>query len=212
MEETKARFSKRFHHTRLDAIRQYIRQILPSFLLGLLCSLAALPFGLVPFGVAAAATRSNSRSRIHQPLRGRGGRLPRGRAEAFSVHRRVLLTPAAQGDSLAAAAAPQKRPCRRAERCGRAAGRLRRRRRAVPFSDFRHCDGRMRRAARRGFHLFRRTGQGDIPAKGDPADGADAGRERRGHAARLRPAPAADGPRRLRRQPPRGPPPYSLCC
>lgn len=61
MEETKARFSKRFHHTRLDAIRQYIRQILPSFLLGLLCSLAALPFGLVPFGVAAAATRSNSR-------------------------------------------------------------------------------------------------------------------------------------------------------
>ena len=56
MEETKARFSKRFHHTRLDAIRQYIRQILPSFLLGLLCSLAALPFGLVPFGVAAAAT------------------------------------------------------------------------------------------------------------------------------------------------------------
>ena len=61
MEETKARFSKRFHHTRLDAIRQYIRQILPSFLLGLLCSLAARPFGLVPFGVAAAATRSNSR-------------------------------------------------------------------------------------------------------------------------------------------------------
>ena len=45
MEETKARFSKRFHHTRLDAIRQYIRQILPSFLLGLLCSLAALPSG-----------------------------------------------------------------------------------------------------------------------------------------------------------------------
>ena len=61
MEETKARFSKRFHHTRLDAIRQYIRQILPSFLLGLLCSLAGRPFGLVPFGVAAAATRSNSR-------------------------------------------------------------------------------------------------------------------------------------------------------
>ena len=61
MEKTNARISKRFHHTRLAVIRRYIRQILPSFLLGLLCSLAALPFGLVPFGVAAAATRSNSR-------------------------------------------------------------------------------------------------------------------------------------------------------
>lgn len=61
MEKTNARSSKRFHHTRLAVIRRHIRQILPSFLLGLLCSLAALPFGLVPFGVAAAATRSNSR-------------------------------------------------------------------------------------------------------------------------------------------------------
>lgn len=62
MVNSNAKISAGFHHTRFRAFRQYAGQILPPFLFGLLCSLAALPFGLAPFGVAAAAVRTNGKT------------------------------------------------------------------------------------------------------------------------------------------------------
>ena len=169
MEKTNARISKRFHHTRLAVIRRYIRQILPSFLLGLLCSLAALPFGLVPFGVAAAATRSNSRLASISLYTGAVAGYLAGGLQNFLYIGGVLLTLPLKA-IFSRLLPAKKRPCRGAQRGGRAAGRLCHRCRAVSISDLRYCDGRMRRAAGRGLYLFCRTGQGDFPAQGNPAD------------------------------------------